>query len=243
MYTAEERAAVSDRVVDWARQDERVVAAAVIGSLARGGGDRWSDIDLTFAVADGTEIADVLEDWTGRMRSEIAAVPLFDLPAGGAIYRVFLLPGCLQCDLSFAPETVFAPAGPEFRLLFGAAGPLQARTPRPEGDFFGYAVHHALRARFCIERDRLWQAEYWIGSLRAEILGLACRRRGLEPSHGRGFDQLPAAVLDPLRSTLVGALERPELLRALKNAVEALLREEPALSAPIEDRLRELIRA
>jgi len=30
-------------------------------------GDRWSNLDLTFAVADGTSIAEVLDGWTRRV--------------------------------------------------------------------------------------------------------------------------------------------------------------------------------
>jgi len=40
MYTVEERTAVSDRMLEIARSDRRVVAEAVIGSLAVGSGDR-----------------------------------------------------------------------------------------------------------------------------------------------------------------------------------------------------------
>jgi hypothetical protein len=42
-----------------------VVGAAVTGSDAAGASDRWSDIDLAFAV-DG-ELGPVLERWTGTL--------------------------------------------------------------------------------------------------------------------------------------------------------------------------------
>src|SRR6201999_1455148 len=100
MFSVEYRQQVSSRVLVWAESDQRVVAGARIGSLAHGPGDRWSDLDLTFAVSDDARIADVLEDWTGKLLAEFDAIRLFDLPSGRSIYRVFLLPGCLQFDLS-----------------------------------------------------------------------------------------------------------------------------------------------
>ena len=90
---------------------------------------------------------------------------------------------------------------------------------------FGYAVHHTLRARFCIERGRWWQAEYWISGVRDYALHLACRRRGLPAAHGRGFDDLPAEVHELFTGALVASLTRAELLRALGCAVRGLLAE------------------
>ncbi len=94
-----------------------------------------------------------------------------------------------------------------------------------ERDLFGYAVHHAVRARVCIERGRVWQAEYWLSGVRDTALTLACLRRELPAQHGSGFDALPAEVRDALREALVGSLERKELLRALRVATAGLLRE------------------
>ena len=39
-----------------AERDDRVVAAAVIGSLALGEGDDWSDLDFTFGLADDASL-------------------------------------------------------------------------------------------------------------------------------------------------------------------------------------------
>lgn len=68
-------------------------------------------------------------------------------------------------------------------------------------------------------------------------------RRGLETAHGRGFDALPADVLEPLRDALVRAPERDELLRALAAAIEALRREAGGLDAQVDAQLRELTAA
>jgi hypothetical protein len=243
MFTVQDRDHIRDYVLQLAESDARVVAGAVVGSLALSEGDRWSDLDLTFAVEDDVPIADVLEDWTQALVEKFGAAHLFDLPSGPSIYRVFLLPGNLQFDLSFTPSSRFGATGPKFRLLFGSAVERPYAQPPSAREMFGYAVHHALRARFCIERGRYWQAEYWISSLRDYALSLACRRRGLPASYGRGYDQLPADVLDLFKDALVTSLDRDELLRALGRAIDGLMQEaEQAqeLAAQVRSQLQEL---
>ncbi len=243
MFSIESRNRVRDRVLQLAASDTRVVAGAIVGSLALDEGDRWSDLDLTFAVADSLPLRDVLADWTHTIVDEIDAAHLFDLPRGASIYRVFLLPGCLQLDLSFTPAAAFGASGPKFKLLFGSAVEKPYAQAQPVHELFGYAVHHAVRARFCIERGRYWQAEYWISGVRDYALSLACLRRGLPASSGRGFDDLPSDVRDGFMGALVTSLERDELMRALGSSIEQLLHdvdEVQALAANVEPQLRML---
>jgi hypothetical protein len=243
MFSIEDRNLIRDHVLGLASADSRVIAGAVVGSLALDEGDRWSDLDLTFAVADDFSMFDVLEDWTRDLVKEFDAAHLFDLPSGASIYRVFLLPGCLQFDLSFTPASQFGAMGPKFKLLFGSSVEKSHLPPPPAQELFGYAVHHALRARFCIERGRYWHAEYWISSARDYALSLACRRRGLPAYYGRGFDDLPSEVLESFRPSLVVSLERKELLRALDCVINGLLsevEEVKELAKKVEPQLREL---
>jgi hypothetical protein len=244
VFTTEDRDRVRDRLVEMARSDPRIVSAALIGSLALGGGDRWSDLDLTFGLAQDASMNDLIADWTDRMRAEFDAAHLFDLPYLSTMYRVFLLPNDLQVDLSFTPGAEFGALGPKFELLFGTAVE-RAHFPVPSADdLFGLAAHHALRARFCIERGRLWQAEYWISGIRDQALALACLRRGLATSYGRGFDQLPADVRDRFDDALVRTVERAELLRALERAIDGLLGQSDQvghLASKVGAQLRQLV--
>jgi hypothetical protein len=243
VFSVEDRNRLRDRVLDMASSGPRVIAGAVLGSLAQDEGDRWSDLDLMFSVADDVPVTEVLEDWTRTVAREFDAIQLFDLSSGPITYRVFLLPSSLELDLSFTPASEFGAGGPRFRLLFGEAVEQPYASPRPAYELFGYAVHHALHARSCIERGRYWQAEYWISALRDHALALACRGRGLDGDYGRDFDQLPPDVLEPFRDTLVRSLEPGDLRRALGNAVAALLRESDEardMAEKVERQLREL---
>ena len=117
MFTVEQRDALREHLLRLAEEDEHVVAGAAVGSLAVTGGDRFSDLDLTFGIADGVLVIDVLNDWKRTLVDELDAVHLVDLERGPTTYRVFLLPDALQFDLSMTPAAQFRPAGPRFRLV------------------------------------------------------------------------------------------------------------------------------
>jgi len=257
MFTIEQRDSLRERVQRLAEEDERVVAGALVGSLAVDAGDRFSDLDLTFAVADHVQVADALDDWTRALFRDLDAVALAELERAPTTYRIFLLPDALQLDLSITPAAQFRPAGPRFRLLFGETAGGESETPGPpagggiflptppvEGDIFGWGVIYALHARACIERGRIWQAEHYVGAVRDHALSLACLRRGVPAAQARGYDDLPAEILARFDDAHVGALEPGVLRAALAASVLVLMREGAEARLPhapiVAERLAEL---
>jgi len=230
-----------------AEEDQRVVAGAAVGSLAGGSGDRFSDLDLTFGIADSVSVAQVLDAWTRTLSEELEALQLADLTAGPTTYRVFLLPDALQFDLSMTPATEFRPAGPRFQLLFGETAADESEAPRrPQGGLFiptptvaeaifGWGVIYALHARACIERGRVWRAEHYVDAVRDHALSLACLSRGLPAAQGRGYDELLPETLARFDRTHVGSVEPDELRRALAASVLALLNEAGEADLPDVD--------
>jgi hypothetical protein len=202
-FTVEQRDRARRLLLERAHADPNIVAAAAVGAEAGGRVDRWSDLDLTFAVSGRASVNEVLADWTRAVDADLDAPDLFDVHVGPTVYRVFLLPGNLQVDLSFTPAARFAPLGPDFNLLFGAAvenrvrEPMSrlAETPRQR---FGLCVLYLVRARIYLERGDLQQAERYLG-LAIELLD--------------GAPSLPAA---PTRAAL---------LDAVRDALSFLLRE------------------
>lgn len=234
---------VRTRVLEWARTDPRVTGAALTGSAAAGTEDAWSDVDLFLGVSEATP-AEVLQDLSAYAYAELGAVHHFDLLADPAVYRAFLLVGPLELDVGLTPAAEFGShGGAPFRVVFGTAGPPTPARGMDVAQLIGRIWHHLLHARSAIGRDRLWAAEYWVSQTRSHLLTLAAVRHGLDPAYARGAHGLPAAVTGPLEWTLVAALDRTELTRALAEVTSAAIRElgehDPVLTARLVELLVE----
>jgi hypothetical protein len=246
VFSVEQRDALREHVLQLADKDERAVAGAAVGSLAvDGGGDRFSDLDLTFGIVDDVPVSEVLDDWTRKLVEDKDALQLADLERGPTIYRVFLLPDALQFDLSMTPAAHFRAAGPRFRLLFGeTAGDPRTPTPPLAHDLFGWGVIYALHSRSCIERGRVWQAEHYVGAVRDHALALACLREGVPAVQARGYDDLSAETVARFADTHVVSVEPDALRPALAASARALMHEGAQARLPhtetVAQRLAEL---
>jgi hypothetical protein len=243
MFTAEQRDHVRQRILELAQSDPRVIAGALTGSMAFGGGDEWSDIDVAFGITPGVTPQAVLDDWTHVLAREWGVLDHFDLPFGSSVYRVFLLPSGLQVDVAATPAKDFGARGPNFRALFGPTQPVPATLQPSASSLIGLSWLYVLHAHTSIERHKLWQAEYWISGIREHVLELACLRLGENARERRGADRLPPAVTSLLADTLVRSLDEQELRRALAAATGCLLGEleawDPSLCARLSPLLHE----
>jgi hypothetical protein len=238
----EERDHTRERLLELAKADADVTAAAITGSYVSGVGDEWSDIDLAFAIRG--ELSPAIDRWTELLDQSFAAIHHWDLPFGSTIYRVFLLPNCLEVDIAFTPEAEFGPRGPNWRTVFGETVELAPGAPPARDELVGLGWHHVLHARACIERGKSWQAEWLIGGVREHVLALACLRLGHTTRYAKGADLLPSELTAPLEATLVRSLDEDELRRALAAAAVALATElertDPALAARLQPTLEAL---
>jgi hypothetical protein len=239
MFTIEERDRVRERLLELAEADPAVGAAAITGSYVAGSSDEWSDIDLAFGILG--ELPPALEYWTTLIYRDLAALHHWDLPYGSSVYRVFLLPGCLEVDIAFTPAPEFAPRGPNWHTVFGETVEIPpAAPPRPD-DLAGVAWHHVLHARTCIERGKLWQAEWLISGVRDHVLALACLRLGHATRYAKGADLLPPELTAPVEATLVRSLDETELRRTLDAVAAALAAELERTDPPLAARLRPML--
>jgi hypothetical protein len=239
VFTPEERDRARDRVLELARGDPRITGGAVTGSGSSGTEDRWSDIDLSFGVADDADVEAVLDDWTQLLTEELGVVHHWDLRREPTTYRVLLLPGGLELDIAVTPASKFGAYGPKFLLLFGESVERAHSTPPTLDELAGYGWLYALTARTALARGRLWTAEYWVSSVRDFALALACLRLGEPTDYARGFHRLPPEVVAPYEEALVRSLEPDELRRALGVATQLFLAEVREADPELADRLRE----
>ncbi len=239
MFSPGERRELRESLVAASRTDERIRAAAVVGSGAAEREDEWSDIDLAFRLAPGLEPAAVADAWTPRMYDDHGAADHLDVWSQSTLFRVFLLPSSMQVDLSFWPWETFAASGASFRLLFGEANrPRASRLPTPKA-LIGMGWLYALHARSSIARSRNLQALYMVNGVRDHVVSLACLRHGLAAGQGRGVDDLPPDVLETIAATLVPGLRRSELSEALAKALTALIDEAEHIDPDLASRLRQ----
>lgn len=245
MFTVASRTALREWLIDLARGDPRITAAAILGSGADGTEDRWSDIDLALRLAVGDDPSTVANSWSVLLDDKAHPVAQMDLWSAGALYRVFLLPDTLQVDLSFWPHDRFAPHGPKFWLVFGNANePADSAAASPRASL-SRAWLYALHGRSSIARGRGWQAVHMTNGVRDQVIELACQRFGLPPSQGRGVDDLPDDVTAALEATLPRSLLSVELQRAFGEAVKLLVAEarhlDPEGFGQLEEVLHELV--
>lgn len=246
MFSEGERADLRDQLIAAARSDERISAAALVGSAARNREDKWSDIDLALRLAEKLSPEDIAAEWTARMYDAHDAVAHLDIWSGPTLFRVFILGSSLQVDLSLWPSDVFAESGGSFRLLFGQANEpasTPARTPNPS---IGMGWLYALHVRSSIARGRELQALYMLDGLRDQVVSLVCMRHGLSPDQGRGVDDLPDDIKRAIAGAVPRALDSGELNRSFAALTSALLTEAGHVDVPQASRLeapvRELVR-
>ena len=151
MFTADDADRVLARLLGLAEAGPAIAGAAMTGSRATGASDAWSDIDLAFGVTGPLD--PVMERWTQRLYRDFAAVHDWDLQAGPAIYRVFLLPGWLEVDIAFVPEADFGPLGPSWRTRAAGA------NLRSAGWHYESWNDQGRR-----DRTRSWSARRWAGT-------------------------------------------------------------------------------
>jgi len=230
VFTPAERDALREALLARARDDERIIAAAITGSAAVDEADAWSDIDLYFGVADDADRAAVVDDWT----TQLDPVHHFDIASLQTTYRVFLLPNGIEVDLGFTSASDFAASTPRFRLVFGER--TLAETPAaPDARYeLGLGWHHILHARACIARGKPWQAIWLVNGIRDHTATLACLRLGLDPWFARGADELPLDLTD----TLPRSTDADELTRALAAARERYLEEIGEHDEQLAERIR-----
>jgi predicted nucleotidyltransferase len=246
VFTPQERDRLRQSLIEEARQDSRITAAALVGSAATDTEDRWSDIDLALRLAPGHLPCGVAPSWTELLTDTYGAIAHTDVWSGSALYRVFLLPSSLQVDVSFWPDQEFRAAGGPISLAFGDANDPAPPGPGRRDELLGMAWLHALHVRSSIARRRGLQAVSMLNGMREQVVSLACLRLGLPAYQGRGVDRLPDALKRDLEATLPRSTASAELARRFDLLAVLLAAEvshlDGAAARDLVPVLRELVR-
>jgi predicted nucleotidyltransferase len=216
------------RVVASCSADDRITAAFLGGSVARGDADEYSDIDLCVIVADDA-YTDVLAGREALVRK--LGEPLFVEDFGDTVF-VILADGT-ELELNFFREGDLGSirSGPH-RVLLDRDGILADATfPLPSPDhtaqveqlrrilfWFWHDLGHLITA---IGRGRLWWAAGQLEQLRGYCVNLSRIAQDVEPNdepYWKLDDEISTEPLEALRSTFC-EIERDALLRAARDLV------------------------
>jgi predicted nucleotidyltransferase len=226
LFTAEERAAATQALVEALRTDARVDELDLFGSVGDGSADRHSDVDLGVIVVDDVPVREVADEWAQQVHDLLPVFHMFRESLGGVELRGFLLENFLEIDLAFSHAADWEDA-PDTQPDVG-------ERYRRKTDFIWHDVLHAAVA---IDRGRLWRALFYVERLRNGAIELACLRLGLDGHHHKQADELPAGLLDRLEPTLVPSLDPADLRTALRAATRAFFAEAREVQSALADRL------
>ena len=218
------------RFVEACEADDRIVAAFLSGSVARGEADEYSDLDLCLITRDEA-YEEVLADRAAII--ERLGEPLFLESFALDAIAFFILADGTDGELFFARESELdrLDTGP-FRTLLDEKGILAgAEFPFPEPDraeqaeelrhvlyWFWHDLSHFMAA---IGRGNLWWAAGQLEMLRAYCVNLERIEQNVE-AQDEPYEKLDKVIstdrLAAMRSTFV-PMERDAMLRAARDIV------------------------
>jgi predicted nucleotidyltransferase len=234
--------AVIDRFTAACQADERIVAAFLGGSYARGAADAYSDLDLYLITTDGTyeDFYDRREQFM-RQLGEPVFLESFDLP--NIIFYVFADGAEGELGLGREGDFHHLHGGPH-RVLVDKTGILanaifpwekvdpteQVETLRRQIYWFWHDLSHFITA---MGRGQLYWAHGQIDVLRQICVNLARLRHDFSAA-ANGYEKvekvLPIAQLAPLQATYC-----PLEQEAMRQAGLALVRFYQELARPLAE--------
>lgn len=177
-------------IVDHYRNDPRILAVSVFGSLSRGTWDQYSDIDLDVVIADNVQI-DVLEALK-RLCTALAAMGQRDavIAADGNDAGDVVFGSLAQLSIRYHPLATTSPnivdslrvlAGSLDHATLAAAGLLNRQTQaRSLGSMLDQCVQHIAVVAVAVQRGHLWGAVEMLHRIRAILMDMYALAHGGE---------------------------------------------------------------
>jgi predicted nucleotidyltransferase len=215
-------------IVEAYEHDARVLAIGVLGSIARGTWDEWSDLDLDIVTTG--ELDAVAE---GRRLGGPDALVLPTRPGEVDV----VLPSLEEFSIRYHPlGTTNAHIVDDLKIISGnldrdqivAAGLRVSRPPRSLELIVSEALRLAIGVHIRLRRRHVWQAVWLLDDLRARLMELFATARGVLPV--REFDALATPELKGRMGTLLARDDLQGVERALISALDLLEHDLPSLS-------------
>jgi nucleotidyltransferase-like protein len=218
-------------VVDHYAGDARVLAVCLFGSLARGDGDEYSDLDLDIVLADGLQIA--VADELARLCASFARLGEH---AGTIVVRHadrgdVVLASLRELSIRYHPLATTSPNIVESLLLLSGRIPAEAIRAAGEANrranddspetLLAACVRYAVEVDVALRRGRPWIALDLLGRMRDALMELYARVQG----GGRPLQTFEAradAALQERLGATVAAFDPDSIHQALSSMLALL---------------------
>jgi predicted nucleotidyltransferase len=215
-------------IVEAYEQDERVLAIGVLGSVARGTWDVWSDLDLDIvtteefdAVAEGHRLggpdALVLPTRPGEVDVVLPSLEEFSI----RYHRLGTTNAHIVDDLKII-------SGRLDRDHIMAAGLSVSQPPPPLEILVSEALRIAIGVHIQVRRRHFWQAVWLLDEVRIRLMEVFATARGLRPV--RAFDELATPDLQRRMASVLARDDLASVERALVGALDLLERDVQTLA-------------
>lgn len=204
--------AIVDRVHRLLKKDERVLSAWLVGSLAQGSGDRFSDVDL-YIVPKDEYYQDVYDEREELAQSLGDVLSTFEMIWPNCEMLLAILRNGVELDLCYCrlDQCEIFKSDCSYKVLFDKSGGLEARLRDPvlhDEDpieevrkIIGPSHYHFLHAIHGVARGNLWSALYHVERLRALYIRLVARRLDRELPEWKALEQCNGVEHHELKKT------------------------------------------
>jgi predicted nucleotidyltransferase len=219
--------------------DPRTLAFSLFGSLARGNGDEYSDLDLDVILRDDAPIDTRQEvERLAPVLETVAERIVLTLPRGNGSVDLVLLP-LLEISIRYHPLATTSPNIVEsVKVLAGSLTTEQVRAAgianresdeTPPVELLDACVRYALEVDFALRRGKLWIAVELLHRMRGLLMELfAQAHNGARPLHT--FEAQADTALQSRLGATLPLFDLPSLWRAHQAMLDLLEQDIPALS-------------
>ncbi len=207
--------AIIDRLCHLLREDDRILATWLVGSLAQGSGDHFSDVDLYIVPSD--EYYDAVYNERKELAQGLGEVlSTFEVSWPNCQLLVVILRNGIEVDLGYCRLDQCEIFKPDcaYKILFDKSGELGARLRHPVlydddpteeiGQIVRSSHYHFLHAIHGVARGNLWSALYHIERLRTLYIQLVARRLDRDLLEWKALEQYDGVEHRELKETFCG---------------------------------------
>ena len=230
-FTEKERSDILEQITAYLKSRENVLSVILVGSGANGFRDKLSDIDLTIAADDKTDINAFLSEYQHYLNDKFDVMINHRVP--GRLLVISMLENFLEIDISIVYLSELCAVKNSWRVLFDKTGQSEnimqetweKRTSadisqRMNNEFqnaeWGF-WHYLIYASIAVYRNDFWRAYWEIQYLRDMAVNLLGYKFHTETKRYRDVKLFTAEVLARLEKTVPCRFAQTEFSAAIKN--------------------------